>query len=72
MDDGKGGAYTTIFDGSYQPGVTYFLKTGLTNGLYYSFKVYAINYNGMSSASPVASYYACAEPTNFAAPTIVS
>jgi len=39
MDDGKGGVFQTIFDGSFLPGQTSFLKRGLTNGLEYSFKV---------------------------------
>jgi hypothetical protein len=46
MDDGKGGAFSTVFDGSYSPGVTYYLKTGLRNGYLYRFRVYAVNFNG--------------------------
>ena len=72
MDDGKGGAFSTIFDGSFQPGTTIFLKTSLTKGLKYSFKVSAMNYNGLSPASPISSYYACSAPSSFAAPTVVS
>ena len=69
MDDGKGGAYSKIFDGSYEPGVLDFTITGLTNGLQYNFKVYALNYNGYSSASSSAAFYACSAPTGFSAPT---
>lgn len=73
MDDGKGGSFSTIFDGSYEPFVTYFLKTGLTKGLLYQFKIYSINFNGLSiSASPIASFYACSTPSSFSAPTVLS
>jgi len=65
MDDGFGGQFSTIFDGSFQPGVTEFKKTGLRNGLKYSFRVYAVNFNGQSDPSPVASFFACSAPTNF-------
>ena len=73
MDDGKGGQYTVIYDGSFLPGKNFFLITGLTNGLKYSFKVHAVNFNGLSPASPISSFYACTAPTGFtAAPFMVS
>ncbi len=72
MDDGRGGQFTTIFDGSSLPGQTSFVISGLTNGLKYSFKVYAVNFNGLSDPSPVASFYACAAPSGFSAPFVVS
>jgi hypothetical protein len=72
MDNGRGGSYSTVFDGSFQPGVTKFLVSGLTNGFLYSFKVYAANYNGRSlAASPVAQFYACTTPGGFPAPTVI-
>jgi len=73
MDDGRGSFnYTTIFDGSFLPGQTYFLKTALTNGLKYNFKVYAVNFNGLSLGSAPGGYYACTAPTKFAAPMMVT
>lgn len=72
MDDGKGGSFSTIFDGSFQPGVTHFLKRGLTTGYKYTFRAYAINYNGLSLASPSAEFYACVNPSSFAAPSVVA
>lgn len=33
MDDGRGGQFSKIYDGSFLPGKTSFLKTGLTNSL---------------------------------------
>lgn len=72
MDDGKGGSFSTIFDGSFQPGVTHFLKTGLTTGYKYTFRAYAVNYNGLSLQSPDGVFYACSSPTLFSAPTVIS
>lgn len=72
MDDGRGGQYSTIFDGSFIPGQTSFLKSGLTTGLKYSFKVHAVNFNGLSTASAPSSFYACEPPSKFAAPILVS
>ena len=71
MDDGKGGDFKTIFDGSFQPGVVSYKISNLVNGLRYSFRVYAANFNGKSTASPVSKFYACTAPTGFAAPTVV-
>jgi hypothetical protein len=48
------------------------LKTGLTTGLRYTFRAFAVNYNGLSPQSPDGAYYACSAPTDFAAPTVVS
>lgn len=71
MDDGRGGQFSTIFDGSYQPGVYSFLKSGLRTGLRYTFKVYAVNFNGLSLASPTSSFFVCTVPTGFAAPRVL-
>jgi hypothetical protein len=73
IDDGRGSAqFTTIYDGSFVPGQTYFLKSGLTNGLPYRFRVYAVNFNGKSVASQIGTYYACTAPTKFAAPVMIA
>lgn len=72
MDDGIGGQYSLIYDGSSQPGITQFLKVGLTNGLKYSFRVYAVNFNGKSVFSDIAVYYSCVTPSGFAASKVVS
>lgn len=68
MDDGQGGDFSEIYDGSYAPGITHFEKTGLTTGLQYKFIVYAANYNGWSAGSNEGSFYVCDEPSSFAAP----
>ena len=43
---------------------------GLTNGLLYRFKAKALNFNGLSDFSDVASFYACTQPSEFARPLI--
>jgi hypothetical protein len=72
MDDGAGGKFTTIYDGSSLPGIMTFLKTGLKNGGFYRFRTFAINFNGSSEASEVAGFYVCTQPTGFEAPVVVS
>ena len=46
MDDGNGGQFELIYDGSVFPGITYSDVQGLTNGLIYRFKAKSLNYNG--------------------------
>lgn len=72
MDDGHGGQFSRIYDGSKDNNNLYYLKTGLTTGLLYRFRAFAANYNGISVASTIASYYVCAAPDKFAKPVLVS
>lgn len=70
MDDGYGGQFSTIYDGQANNAQLFHLQTNLTTGLLYTFRVYAINFNGDSEASALASYYVCMAPSEFAGPTI--
>jgi len=72
MDDGHGGQFSRIYDGSKDNNNLHYLKTGLTTGLLYRFRAFAANYNGVSPASSIASYYVCTEPAEFAKPVVVS
>jgi len=72
MDDGNGGQFSTIYDGSKNPGVISFLKSGLTNGLLFRFRVYGVNFNGLSEPSESAQFYACTAPVDFLKPKIVA
>jgi hypothetical protein len=72
MDQGNlGSIFELIYDGSEDNNNLYYLKQGLTNGLLYTFRVYALNFNGMSVASAEATYYACTAPAGFARAEIV-
>lgn len=48
-----GTQYETIYDASNDPDSLTFTKYGLTAGELYSFRVYAVNFNGWSEASDV-------------------
>ena len=72
MDDGQGGQFTQIYDGSNENNNLFHLKSGLKNGLRYSFRAFAVNFNGISQPSQIVSYYACTAPTNIDKPHIVS
>jgi hypothetical protein len=51
MDDGQGGQFTQIYDGSNENNNLFYLKSGLKNGLRYSFRAFAVNFNGISQPS---------------------
>ena len=72
MDDGNGGAFTDIFDGRYNPNTKNFVKSGLTTGKEYRFRVRAVGYNEEGPAGIIKSFYVCGSPSGFAAPTVLS
>ena len=73
MDQGNlGSEFSLIYDGSQNNNDLFYLKRGLTNGLLYTFRAYAINFNGVSVASDPATFYACTAPTDFSRPQIVT
>jgi hypothetical protein len=70
--DSGNATYSTVYNGTFKPGVLGHSVEGLENGHFYKFQVLAINYNGYSEPSVEAGFFVCTEPTNFAAPSIVS
>lgn len=62
MDDGFGGSFTTVYDGSEDNNNLSYLVTSLTTGYKYTFIVYALNFNGQSLPSLPMSYFVCSEP----------
>ena len=64
------GTFLEVYDGSFKPGVLSHLAAGLTNGDLYEFRVMALNYNGASTPSAAAAFYACTAPTQFARPLV--
>ena len=71
MDDGSSGTFTDVFEGVFEPSTLSFLKTGLTTGKQYRFKVRAAGYNEEGPESAIASFYACTSPSSFESPTAV-
>lgn len=73
MDDGKGGAFTPIFNSiDYSPTLNYFLVSNLITALPYRFYLVAYNTNGAGPASNIATYPPCSTPSGFARPSRVS
>jgi uncharacterized membrane protein len=73
MNEGfLGSEFTRIYDGSSDNNNLMYLKQGLTNGLLYTFRVFAINFNGISDSSLEATFYACVAPSGFNKPLVVS
>jgi len=58
-----GSDFLQVYDGSQDNNNLEFSVQGLTNGLYYTFRAYSVNFNGVSIASNEATYYACTSPT---------
>lgn len=72
MDQGYlGSQFSVIYDGSQDNNSFEYLKQGQTNGLLYTFRAYAVNFNGVSVPSETATYYACTAPSGFNRPEIV-
>jgi hypothetical protein len=46
MDNGFGGSFTTVYDGSEDNHNLNYLVTSLITGFKYTFYVYALNFNG--------------------------
>jgi hypothetical protein len=71
MDDGRGGQFTTVYNGSENTGDLSFLITKLTTGFIYRFRAYAINFNGESEPSQIAQFYVCTAPSGLTAPRVL-
>jgi hypothetical protein len=69
MDDGNGGQFKEVCETDNN---NLFCEVrGLRTGALYRFRAYSVNFNGKSiSSSPVDSFYACTEPSKFAAPVV--
>jgi hypothetical protein len=67
-----GTSYSTVYDASNNPDALSYTKYGLTAGELYTFRVYAVNFNGLSDASSTVEVYACGLPEDQPKPTFVS
>jgi len=72
MDDGNDRDLEPIFIGKNRPDVRTFTAGSLFTGLPYRFSVQAINKNGNSAPSAIATFYACRAPTDFKTPVYLS
>lgn len=54
IDDGSGGQFTTVYDGTENTGDLSYLATNLKTGFIYRFRAFAVNFNGQSAPSQVA------------------
>ena len=72
MDDGQGGDYEVVLDGTGQKLLNYYLATGLTTGYTYKFRVRAYTFNGPGEWSTVAEIMVCSAPSDFAIPTVTN
>lgn len=69
MDNGNN-SYVQVYNGQFYPDIKSHLVNNLTNGHLYKFRVYAINYNGLSEASDSSQFYVCSAPIIQDAPII--
>lgn len=68
MDDGINGEFKPIFIGTYRPDILTFTAGDLETGFPYRFYVQAVNENGISNPSPIATFYSCRNPAELATP----
>jgi len=66
------GEFVEIYNGRYNKEQLAFTVKGLTTGVYYQFRLRAINYNGYGVYSDIKEFYACSSPSQFAKPWIIS
>ncbi len=64
--------YELVYDGETNPDKLQFTKYGLVTGELYKFRVYSINFNGLSIPSVEKEIYACGLPLKFSRPTFVT
>jgi hypothetical protein len=66
-----GNTWVTVYDAEYNQDALSYTMFGLITNQQYSFRVYAVNFNGWSNPSSVSTVYACGIPSTFAAPAFV-
>ena len=71
-DGGNDGNYSLIYDGTNRPGQRTYVSSELETGIYYNFKVLAMNFNGEGEESDIALIPACLPPSQISAPVYSS
>ena len=64
--------YEFVYDGASNPDQVTTTVAGLVTGQLYKFRVYSVNFNGLSDPSAEYSVYACGLPSLFEKPNYVS
>ena len=72
MDNGLRGDFELVYNGEGVPTVRSFEASGLVTGLPYRFHVVAFNHVGQSPQGDIITIYACNDPTDLAAPEMVT
>jgi len=72
VDNGQYGDIAPVYIGTNRPDVLEYTVSDLSTGYPYRFTVQAINDNGYSDQSSVATFYSCEAPSGLATPTYVS
>lgn len=71
-DDGFGIEFEVVYNGINFPNVRKYMVTKLLTGQTYGFTIQAVNFNGPSEKSDVASFILCKIPTQFASPKMTA
>lgn len=72
QDDGLGGDFSVVYDGSQNPQQLSYSAYNLVSGRTYKYKVNAVDVNGQGSDSAVYSFISCVAPTGLELPTITA
>jgi len=70
IDDGLGGDYSILYDGSLNPQKLNYQVFDLAPGFTYNFKVQAVDINGDGTLSSVSALISCVAPSGMALPTV--
>ena len=68
VDDGNNMDLAPVYIGTNRADILRYTVGSLTTGLPYRFSVQAMNENGNSTQSPIATFYACKSPSGFVTP----
>ena len=67
----EGSLWKDVYNAQYNQNALSFIKFGLITGEPYTFRVFAVDFNGKSDPSSSLTVYACGIPSTFEAPTFV-
>jgi hypothetical protein len=68
MDDGFGGKFELLYNGTDKPNTFQTFASNLQTGLPYRFKLYSLNINGSSPEGDIMVIYSCLLPSGILPP----